>query len=105
MTHEELNLQLLFQLADLKTKSWLRDPQNLCSLGEALLFADSNEIRQFPYIHALLIELRDCCTPAMERLLHRCGYIQLERDDIGPAGVRRNNISIWEIYLNGMAGT
>jgi hypothetical protein len=55
MTYEKLNLQLLFQLAYLEPESRLCNPQNLSSFCEALLFAHSNEIRQFPNIHALLM--------------------------------------------------
>ncbi|HEY4264632.1 MAG TPA: hypothetical protein VGM72_04890 [Micropepsaceae bacterium] len=55
MTHEKLNLQLLFQLANLEPEGRLRDPQNLCGLCEAFLFAHSNEIHQLPDIHAILM--------------------------------------------------
>ena len=65
MTHEKLNLQLLFQLANLKPESRLRDPQNLRGLCEALLFAHSNEILQLPKIHAILMASQIVCTNGM----------------------------------------
>jgi hypothetical protein len=52
---------LLFQLAYLQSESRLRNAQYLCSLGEALLFADSNEVGQFPDIHAHLMASQFLC--------------------------------------------
>src|SRR5207253_5407204 len=58
MTHQKLNLQLLFQLADLETEGGLRDPQNLGGSCEALLLAYGNEIFQLAEIHAILMASR-----------------------------------------------
>src|SRR5580704_8234107 len=83
MAHEELNLQLLFQLAYLEPESRLCDPQNLRGLCEALLFAHSNEIPQLSDIHALLM--------ASQIVLHQLDVEIIASERLYPVGAICSN--------------